>query len=387
MKKIFFILGFCIQLFTSSSAQNIYDRKTVQDYFQNQDFEKAVNYLCNIPDELKTVQFFIDKGYSLFMLEKYNEAKSDYLIAYQKEPQNLQANLYLADIYNRQRKYDSSLLYYQNLILLQPGQYKFWQSAATCWDMMKENDSAFIYIKKSYSLNPKAASVAYQYAEALQYKKLSDEAETVINNYLKADSSNELIISKRIDMSFKSNKYKDVIFWGKRLLLDSAIAPGSYTKLAFAYLNTGQSEKSLNVYNWLDVRNMNNESVKYCAALAYARMNNFVVSNQLLGECIDNNILKDAKIYYRAKADNFERLKLYSKAIAYFDTSYYIFQDPIDLFYAGSIYDRDLKNRAKAIFYYKKYMLQKTKSPNESNARISDYIKEYLKPQSQISTK
>lgn len=374
-----------ISILVSSSlfaiAQNsAYNRESLMQMFQNQDYEGASAYLKGIQPQGNYLQYYLDLGYSYYMQNLFTEANATYQQAYNLDTNNIQANLYLADIYSRQRVNELAYGHYKRLIRIDPSAYRYWQSAATSLERMKEYDSAYNYIEKSYALRPQSPSVTYQYAEAMQRKKMLDEAEKIVDSYLSVDSLNDMIVSKKIDISFKKSKNNEVIFWGERLWNANSQAAGALTTLAFSYLNTGRLDKCLELYSWMDEQNMKNESLTYCAALAHARKKNFAKSNELLEECIDNNILKEAVIYLRAKADNYEAVKDYNRAVAYYDTSYYLFQMPADLYHAGSIYDRGLKNKARASAYYKRYLQRKGAPQNNTDKQIADYIKEYLKP-------
>src|SRR5690606_34977350 len=144
--------------------------------------------------------------------------------------------------------------------------------------------------------------------------------------------------------------------WGERMLQDSVRNARPLTSLAYAYLNTQQPDKCLELYQWMEKENMGNEPLTYCAAQAYALKKDYNTSNRLLDECLTQNIMTPAITYFRAKADNYENLKQYKKAIAQHDTSYYIFHSPYDLYYKARVYDVHLNNKAQASLFYKKFI-------------------------------
>ncbi len=364
----------------NAQQANQYNSTTVYQLFQNQDYEKAASYLVSVNKHAENLQYRLDLGYAYYMLNKFSDSKIEYEKAFQTDSTNIQANLYLASIYNRQRLPELALSHYMRMVNMHPDNYRYWQYASSAAYTLNEFDSSFYYITKSYALKPTSSSVVHQYAEALQKKKMTEVAEKVVNTFLETDPTDEIIIAKKIDISFYKNNYADVILWGERLVNTNALTPSAYTKLLFSYLNTGNLDKCIQLYDWLEARNMGNESAKYGAALAYARKKNFTVSNELLQQCLENNILTDAILYLRAKANNYEALKDYKKAIAYYDTSYYIFQKPIDLYFAGTIYDHTLKNKAKATEYYRLYQKKSGKPKTNTELQIAGYIKEYLMP-------
>jgi tetratricopeptide (TPR) repeat protein len=149
-----------------------------------------------------------------------------------------------------------------------------------------------------------------------------------------------------------------------------------YVNLAYSYLNVDSVDKSIAVCEWMIGNNKGGEQFLYCAALGYSKKKNYVRSNELLDDCIGMNIQKEALLYLNLKSDNYEEMKLYKQAVNYHDTAYYIFHSPFDLYYAGRLYDKYLKNKAKAGFYYKQFMEKRKSSRNEGEERIVDYIPE-----------
>ena len=354
--------------------------KSLQQYFQNQEYDKAIQLLLAAPPTGFDKSYYLSLGYSYFMNDQMREALPVYLSVYDEDPQDVQANLYLGTIYQQIRKHENALQFYKNLTVLLPDHYKYWYYASSMFSALSERDSAFSYIQKAYNLNPKIPAVLLRYAAMLATNKEMTKATEVINTFLNTDSTNEDVIARKISYSFKESKYDEVIFWGERLLEDSAIQASAYINLAYAYLNKKQLDKCLALCDRMEMEGMKNESTTYCAALCYARKGDFAKSNLLLDECLKQNLMPEARSYFRDKADNFEKTKEYKKAIAQYDSSYYIFHDPVDLYYKARVYDAHLKNKVQASVFYKKYMAEKQKPGDRVEEQLFEYIKEYIKP-------
>ena len=366
--------------FANAQSPAVYDRSTVIEFFQNQEFEKAIAYLKTIPQPAG-IQYDMDMGYANFSIGHYLYAIPYYKNIYEKYPDNYLANLYLAQSYNLRKEFDSALFYYKNLTVLRPEHVLHWLNTVTLFSRLREADSALHYSAQSYAIHSTSGSIVTQYAKLLIAKKQQEKARKIIDDFLKSDSSDTDVIAQKIEMSFKTDQHKEVIFWGEKLLRAAAEAPVAYTRLAYSYLNTKQIDKSLWLCNKMIDENIVGESILYCAALCQAAKKNYDASNELLDKCLEQNLLKDAIIYLRAKAGNYAAVKNFSKAASYYDTSYYIFHKPIDLYLAGSVYDENLKNKSKASSYYKKFVSQ-TKSPaNDVEVKLFKYIDAYLKQQ------
>jgi tetratricopeptide (TPR) repeat protein len=137
----------------SSFGQNGYDRNQLSLFYQNQEFEKAINYLqANSPVQDNS-QYHVDLGYAFFMHDELDLSKKEFETVYQRQPENKQANLYLAQLFSLMKMPDSDLFYYRNLTRLQPENYRFWQKSAQLFNDLNKFDSALVYIDKAYSLN------------------------------------------------------------------------------------------------------------------------------------------------------------------------------------------------------------------------------------------
>lgn len=316
---------------------------------------------------------------SYLFFSKTRSLKKQFALVYQQQPENKQANLYLAQLFTLMKMPDSALFYYRNLTKLQSDNYRFWQRSAQLFNELSEFDSALVYIEKAFSINSLFGKIAVQYTDQLIRHKQYDKAETLLNNFLSRDSLNQDVIVKRIEVSFKKPDYATAIFWGERLLRDSVDEIAAYVNLAYSYLNTDSFSKCTKLCEWLMVKNRATQPVLYCAAIAYSKKKEYKKSNELLDACLALSLHKDAVGYFNAKADNFEAMKQYHRAISYYDTSYYIFQSPPDLYYKGRIYDKYLNNKPKAKLYYQRF-IDKRKNPLHSGeVKVFDYIREYLK--------
>jgi tetratricopeptide (TPR) repeat protein len=368
-------------IFTSfANGQAKYDRSQLQQYIQSQDYGNAIQLLKAAAPSQFDKEYYLNLGYAYFMNEEEKSALPAYRAVYEQDALNVQANLYLAIIYQRMKKYGDALRFYKNLTVLQPDQYKYWFYTSSMFSLLELKDSAFAYIEKAYLLNPRAANVVLRYASQLSSKKEAKKAVAVIDDFLKTDSTNDEIIARKISNSAVANKYSEVIFWGERLLKDSANQPLAYIRLAYAYLNTEKLDQCLALCDWVELQGMKSEPITYCAAMCYAKKKNFVKSNLLLDECLQQNLLPQAKAYFRGKADNYEKIKDFKKAITFYDTSYFIFQDPYDLYYKARVYDANLNNKQQASVFYKRFIAEKQKPEGPTEEKLFNYIKEYIKP-------
>lgn len=381
-KSLFLTVSLVVFTAVSGFSQQSYDRSRLTDLFQSDDYEGAIAWLNSLESLTGNLQYQADLGYALFMNGNYEQSKTAFFPVIGREPGNLKANLYLARANEELERPDSALYYYQQLNRLAPRNFRYWQKTTQLYTDMALYDSALLSVQKGFVSNPGSPVLAVQYANALVRMKKSERADSVISAFLLRDSSSRDVIAKKIDLVAKKPDHKQVIYWGAKLLRDSVDLTLPFISLAYSYLNSDSIDRSIYVCEWLISKNRAIPPVLYCAALAYAKKKDYVKSNEYLDKCLELSILKEATQYFHAKSDNYEEMKQYRKAASYHDTSYYIFQMPLDLYYAGRLYDKYLNNPTKAAAYYKQFLIKRKHPATADEMRIFEYINVYLEERS-----
>ena len=362
------------------AAQTGYDKASLGDFYQKQDFEGAVQYLKSIEGkDTETLSYNKDLGYALYMNEDYKEAKRCFEKGVLLKPGDIESNLYLAQIFNTESNLDSSLYYYNVLVRANPQQYRFWQKAGSLHYRLGNFDSSFICYQNAYKLNHRSGRVVVDLSNLYIQRKQSNSADSLIQEFLTRDTLEEEVIAKKIEISFKKSSYDTAILWGEKLWRDSSQLNLPFINLAYSYLNKEKYTECLALCDWLEYGNRAGQSVLYCAALAYSKTRRYKESNDKLDLCIKMSIQDDAHTYLAAKGDNFENMKNFTKAVNYYDTAWYIFHQPFDLYFAGRIYDKYYKNPGKSAYYYR--LFQKNRQPpgNAGEKRVMDYVDDFLK--------
>ena len=356
-----------------------YSKEKLAEYYQKQDYEEAISFLKSVESQNEPlVSFNTDMGYALFMNEQFDEAKGYFQKAFLQQPENFQSTLYLAQIWSGRNNWDSSLFYYNILLKNYPGNYRFWQKAGGLNYQLGNFDSSLSYYQRAYSLNNRSGRIAISIANLFVRSKNIDGADSLLSGFLRRDSLDEDVIAKKMEISFKRSMYDTVIRWGEKLWRDSSQLSAPFVNLAYSYLNKQLYSTCLQLCDWLEFGNKANESILYCHALALAKMELYEESNAKLDECIKMSIQDNAHTYLAAKADNFENMKNFTKATQYYDTAWYIFHKPYDLYFAGRIYDKYLKNAAKTTYYYRLFNKNKTAPKSNAESRVIEYVEGYL---------
>jgi tetratricopeptide (TPR) repeat protein len=364
--------------------QQGYDRNHLTLLFQQQQFAKAITYLKGIDTTqaaLNITRWRNDLAYAYLHNEQETEAMTLYLNNHSAAPADLESNIYLAQLYTVQKKVNEALIHIHLLVNEQPTNVPFLQKAGLLYYQKNAFDSAFLYYSKAFELNPASGNLALGLANVLEQLKQMHEATNVIRNFLLTDSTHQGVISKWIEINFNNEAHDTVIKWGNILWSDSVLLINPYIRLAYSYLYQNKFKQAISVCQWMEQKNLHTLASSYCEAQAYKGLKDYTRSNLILDQCISQTIQKEANIYLQAKASNYELMKDYKTAMHYYDTAYYIFKNPVDVYLSGRLADHYLNNKTKATAMYRLYQQLKPVPENGKEQLILKYIKEYLAPQ------
>ena len=350
------------------------DKNKVLDYFQNQQFEEALQYLEPVfaiqPDNIQVMTYL---GYAHYMLDDYKEAKRFYQLIFSSDSNNITANQYLAIItYNQDA--DECLSFYQRLHTLQPSRAAHCRHIGELWSRKNNGDSAFCYFEKAYYMAPKDFKNAVGLAGALLEEKQYARTDSILEAGLKLDSLNSNYLRLRVRSAYEAKDYKSVITPGETLLTLKENSTNTISQIILSYYNLKLYKECIRVCDYTITEEIVNESIYYYQAKSYARLFDYEKSNQLLRQCLSTAISKSAELYFYTLGENYEALKKYKTAIAQYDTGFYLFKNPVLLYNCGRIYESDLKNSTLGKKYYIRY-LQYAKPDNPEEKKAYDYVR------------
>lgn len=381
MNKSLSVLGIALILFTNSSYSQSYTPTELIRLQQNQDYEGAIQYLLTFKTAFsKEVQFNTDMAYTYLLMDDIIMADHYVTNALSIDTLDKLANIYAGQLALSESKWAEAVYYYKRLTGIAPRQFRFWYNAGLAYTRLNQSDSAYKYLQEANTLNNRSADILINLTTALQRLKKYGAADSLINNYLQfIDSTNEKVVSKKVEIAYLNADYSQVVKWGEVLFKQAADVLSPYIRLAYTYLFLQRYNEAIKLCEWLIVESKGTVEVLYCAALSYSRLKQFDKSNALLDSCLQQTLQIDATTYFNAKAENYELQKQYQYAANTHDTAYYIFKTPLDAYYAGRIYDKYLKNNAKAALYYRRYIREMKPSATTKELEIRKYVEGWLK--------
>ena len=98
-----------------------------------------------------------------------------------------------------------------------------------------------------------------------------------------------------------------------------------------------------------------------------------------LDECIGDALSSDADSYFSAKGAIYETLNRNREALQEYDTAYYIFKNPLQLYNKARIYDTELKSPRTALRYYRLYRAGRKDTVITAEAAAMKYTADRIK--------
>jgi tetratricopeptide (TPR) repeat protein len=374
MKYFFGIAIFVFSISVVNAQSVLVDKAKVQDLFQSQQFDDAIQYLQQAYlNDSTDVQVNNWLGYAYFMTDEHRKARQYFNKVISADSNHLTAIRYLA-IINYNSDADESLHYYQQLARIEPGKYAHYRHLGELWARKGKNDSAFLYFNTAYAMAPgdykNAAGLAAHLIEGQNYKR----ADSILDRGLQQDSMNSYLLRLRLKSAYDAEDYISGIAPGEKLLLQEENSITSISHLIVCYYNLKRYEDCIRVCNYTQEQQIITETIYYYQARSYARLHDYEKSNELLRVCLGTAISKSAELYYYSLGENHEAMKKYKTAIAQYDTGYFLFRNPVMLYNCGRIYESQLNNKESGKRYYQRY-LRVAKPADPAEQKAYEYVR------------
>jgi tetratricopeptide (TPR) repeat protein len=368
--------------FSLFAQHNTFDANRVMNYFQDQEFDDAIRYLQPIADNDSTnVIVLSNLAYAYNMTDRPNAAAVYYKRVLSIDSVNISANQNLARLYANKNDSLAELLT-SRLIRLQPQRALHYRSMGYLLDRRKQKDSATIFFEAAYRLDSNDTKNISALADILIDTKKYPRADSLLAIGIAIDSMYTPFLISVIRSAYDNEKYENAILPGRRLIQQQDVTIKPLTQLILSYYHLNRYTECIDACEYLRQQEIETEAVKYYEAKAWSKLGDYSRSNELLRECLESAISERAEVYYYALADNYEEIGSYSRAIAHYDTAYYLFKAPLVQYNLGRIYESKLKNPVKANKYFKNYlMLADTSTPDEKKVYhyLNDRYRKYDK--------
>ena len=351
------------------------DKSKVMDLFQDQQFDEALNYLSPVlqadSDNVPVLNY---AGYAYYMSDNEAGARACYERILGIDENSVTALHYLV-LLNEGQNAGAALEYAQRLIGLQPHKAAWWRVAGEMWGRLQNPDSALFYVDKAYELAPGDVKTVVTLGNLLCDGKAYSRADSITGIALERDSMNVSLLKLRVRSGYAQKDFSAVLAPGERLLKQNEPSVNSLEWLALSYYNLKQYPDCIRVCEGMLDMGLEIEAVYYYEARAEAKLHHYDSSNNLLRTALKKAKSPTMEWYYDGLGDNFESLRDYKKAVAHYDTAYYLFKDPLALYTCGRIAETELHSPVLARQYYRRYLAM-AKPESEEEKRAYRYVRQ-----------
>jgi tetratricopeptide (TPR) repeat protein len=367
---------FAVPVFAQQSAKA--DDALLLDYYQNQRFADAADYLKKTyPEPVNDVKILSGLAYASQMAGRLPEAQDYYERIYVTDTTNTAVMFSLGGINIRRGDNVKALGYYKRILQKDSTNFSVYKQMATLAQNTGNFTDATKYLQKANTINPLEPDVAYDLTVFYINMKLYDKADTVVTIALKADSANMLLLSGKAQADFQLKKYPETIQVCTKLQQAGDQTSPVIKMLAISYYSLKNYTGCINAFKHMEETGTANETSYYYTAMSYKALKKQSIAVIYFDKAIKEAISGNVNSYYGEMADSYDQIHQAKKAAVAYQKSLLYGVLPLTYYALASLYDTELKNKALAKHYYKKYLSSKPEEAGQTS--YIAYVKSRLK--------
>jgi len=360
MKRLCYLLIFvCLHQVTFAQTAAVVDKEKLFEFYQNQRYAEAGQYLKEIYGEnITDIKILNQMGYCFLMGGNTVEAEKFYTRAYTLQSQNLPVLFSLGNISTKRGNTEKARRYYGEILKIDTNNFNVHKLMANLYSSPKDDSIKRIYLLKANQINPIEGDVATDLAEVLSNYQEYEKAYSVLDIAIKGDSDNLVLQRTKLPIANQLKKYAEVIAAGEKLLKDGADA-GVIKDVAKAYYYTKQYQKAIDLFKLLEATAMQNEATLYYTSLSYRAIKNYPLAANYTKKTIDEAISPNTSSYYSLLGLVYEENNQLTLANGAYKKGLQ-FKVNATLYYRLAVfYDTRLKQGKNALKYYNLYLKSK----------------------------
>lgn len=351
--------------------------KILLQYFQNQEYAKAATYLrLNHFKDNNDIQYLSLLGYANYMSNRLSDAAQCFNKILNIDTTNNRAVYYLGKINIAKGDLVKARDYFCKLVTYRPGVANYYKQLAALYQKLNNDAASGWYYKKAYRLNPDDAVVAAHFASSLLMQDLYLQADSILDRALKKDSLQSTMLRLRIRSAYQQKDFETIFPLIARLKSMGAISLQPFLFAAISYFQLEQYDSCIATCQLLAQSKLNSKTTMYLQALSYKALKQYDTALIFLNNCIAMSLDKSANGYFSAKGEILNLMHQPSNALKQYDTAYYIFHQPEQLYNKAKIYDIQFKNYKAALRFYKRYLKNAGKPKSGNEEKIYAFVKE-----------
>jgi len=370
-----FLLIFGLSVMVKGQQQPAVNDSLLLDYYQNQRFAEAADYLKKTyPEPVNNIRVLGKLAYTSQMAGRLPDAEGYYQRIYDTDSTNTVALFSLGAINLRRGNNVKAETYYKMIAQKDSTNFLVYKQLGKIASDEADFGSMIYYLQKANKLNPAEPDVASDLSDQYVNLKQYPAAEKVLNAAIAGDPENMILLQSLLKLVSSQDKFEETKNTCLKLIDLGNRSGYVLTKLGVAYYNLKNYTCSVETFADISMIEQTETSF-YVAALAYKALKDQPKAIQNLDNAIKEGISSNIGDYYAEMADSYEVRKKYQKAVWAYQKALQFSQKPILYYLLASVYDTELKNKSLALKYYKKYTNSK---PPEKQQKYVAYSKSRL---------
>ncbi len=370
---LLFILFTWLIIPVSAQQTPTVDNTLLLEYYQNQRFADAADYLKKTyPEPVADLKILSSLAYTSSMAGRLPEAEGYYQRIYAADTTNAAILFNLGSVNERRGNNAKAITYYKKILLKDSTNFSVYKEMATLSRSSGDLGNAINYLIKANKLNPTEPDVAYDLSSFFINLKLYKKADTIVTTALSADTANLMLLLGKAQIDYRLEKFPEAV-----TVCSHLIQSGNQTNEIINML--GNSYYSLKKYNdciatlkQLEENKTASETSYYYMAMSYKALHNQALAVSYFDQAIKEAVSPNVNSYYGEMADSYDQLHQVKNAVNAYQKSLLYGVMPLTYYALGNLYDTELKNKALAKRYYKKYI---GSSPPETQQSYMAYAK------------
>lgn len=364
----FLLISFCPLLFAQSN--NKADDSLLLEYYQTQRFSEAADYLKKTyPEPISDIRVLSGLAYASQMAGRLPDAEGYYQRIYLSDTTNMAALFNLGSINVRRGNDAKAMEYYKKILLKDSTNFNVLKQMGTLSQNAGDITNATNYLHKANKINPTEPDVAYDLATFYINLKLFNNADTVADIALQADTGNLLLLFAKAQAVYSLEKYPETIEFCNKLIKSGDQINLVVNMLGTAYFHLNQYVNSINTFKILEQNQTASETSYYYMAMSYKALKDQKMAIFYFEKAIKAAISANASSYYSEIGDSYEKMHQSKMAVKAYQKSLLYGELPLTFYALATMYDIELKNRAMALQNYRKYI--KSNPPANQHSYIT----------------
>jgi tetratricopeptide (TPR) repeat protein len=359
MKTMLSILLFLFGLSTVFGQQtDKADDALLLEYYQNQRFADAANYLKKIyPEPVSDIKTLSSLAYASQMAGRLLDAENYYQRIYTADTTNTAVLFNLGSVNARRGNNNRALLFYGKVLQRDSSNFNMYKQMASLSQNTGNIPDAIRYFQKANQLNPSEPDVAYDLSAFYLNLKLYTKADTVITLALKTDTANLLLLLAKAQTDYRLKKFPETVAICNKLIGAGERASTIISMLGTSFYELKKYNDCITTFKMLEQSLTASETSYYYTAMSYKALGNNTTAIAYFEKAIKEAVSANANTYYGEVADSYDQLHQLKNAVNAYQKSFlYGDHKPLIYYSLANLYDTELKNKVLALKYYKKYL-------------------------------